>query len=351
MKTGQYVLRNSSIELLRIITMYLIVLNHFVIHGGFAFEAQTLSVARFWCYFLAMGGIMGVDVFVLISGYYLISDKRSFFNGKKILKLWGQIIFYSVSIYVTARLLDISGVDIHKLPETLFPITYGAWWFASTYFVLYLIHPFINVMLHSIDQAAYKKLLALLFTMWCLIPTITQKSFQGNNLLWFVTLYCAAGYIRLYGLFPKFSVKRWILLFVLSLVLKYSTAVIYILLGTKIPYFYDNSMYFYTKESAFTFACALSLFMIFKGLNIKYNKWINVIASATFGVYLIHDNRIVRPILWKKVFHNVTYQDSIKIIPYSIAMAAIVFIVCTLVELLRQRVFAAVFFRQKSDKI
>ena len=92
-------------------------------------------------------------------------------------------------------------------------------------------------------------MLCLLLVMWCLIPTITQKSFQGNYFLWFVTLYCVANYIRIYGFFSEFTVMRWSLIFVLSSVLKYSTSVIYILLGTKIQYFYDNSLYFYGRES------------------------------------------------------------------------------------------------------
>ena len=179
--------------------MYLIVLNHFASHGGFTFEAQTLSVPRFWWNFLVMGGSLGVDVFVLISGYYLVYDRKSLFNTRKILKFWGQIFFYSIAIYGAACLLGITEFDVHKLPETLFPITYGAWWFASTYFVLYLVHPFLNILLYNLDKAAYKKLLLLLLVMWCLIPTITQKSFQGNYFLWFVTLYCVAGYIRIYG--------------------------------------------------------------------------------------------------------------------------------------------------------
>ena len=69
-----------------------------------------------------------------------------------------------------------------------------------------------------------------------------------------------------------------------------------------------------------------------------YHKWINVIASATFGVYLIHDNNLVRPFLWKTVFHNAYFQDSILLIPYSIAVTAIVYILCTVLDLLRQRV-------------
>ncbi len=79
--------RNSSIELLRIITMFMIVSCHFATHGGFSFNPQTLSIPRFWWNVLEMGGNFGVDVFVLISGYFLINSKGV--NFKRILKFWG----------------------------------------------------------------------------------------------------------------------------------------------------------------------------------------------------------------------------------------------------------------------
>ena len=85
-----------------------------------------------------------------------------------------------------------------------------------------------------------------------------------------------------------------------------------------------------------TFLSALSMFMVFYSIKMGYNKWINVIASATFGVYLIHDNRIVRPFLWQTVFKNASYQDSALIIPYSIAVMLLVYSVCTIIDLIRK---------------
>ncbi|MGQ7424603.1 hypothetical protein ACTGVR_08970 [Streptococcus suis] len=47
--------RQSNIELLRIISMLLIVSNHFSVHGGFEFTAQDITINRFWLLFLAYG--------------------------------------------------------------------------------------------------------------------------------------------------------------------------------------------------------------------------------------------------------------------------------------------------------
>ena len=97
-----------------------------------------------------------------------------------------------------------------------------------------------------------------------------------------------------------------------------------------------DALRFYGTQSILTFLSALFSFLMFKNLKIGYHKWINVIASATFGVYLIHDHPIVRPFLWQTVFRNASYQDSLLIIPYSIGAACLVYIVCTMIDLLRQ---------------
>lgn len=78
--------RNSSIELLRIITMFFITICHFATHGNFHFEENSMSIMKFWWYFIEMGGNFGVNVFVLISGYFLIKSTSGRFDFKKILK-------------------------------------------------------------------------------------------------------------------------------------------------------------------------------------------------------------------------------------------------------------------------
>ena len=73
------------------------------------------------------------------------------------------------------------------------------------------------------------------------------------------------------------------------------------------------------------------------------NRRVDRIASAALGVYLIHDHPIVRRWLWTMAFDGARFQSSLLLIPYSLAAAAIVYALCTALELLRKKAFAAVF--------
>ena len=182
-------------------------------------------------------------------------------------------------------------------------------------------------------------MLALLLVIWCVIPTFLNSNYQSNNLLWFITVYVIAGYIRLYGLNPRFEAKHYLLLWVIFTALQYLCSVGMMLLGAKSKFIYKNVQHFNSMQSIIVLLCAISAFMVFVKHKIRVNKPINIIASAAFGVYLIHDNRLVRQFLWKTFFNNAQFQDSLFIIPYSIFAAAAVYIVCTVIDLLRQKLF------------
>ena len=179
----------------------------------------------------------------------------------------------------------------------------------------------------------------MLVILWCIIPTFTSQQYQGNSLLWFVTLYAIAGYARIYGFNSKFTSKHYFGFWGVFSILTYATSVIFTIMGSRWNIFSTHATYFYGQEKLSTLLISLSLFMAFATLKMNYHKWINVIASATFGVYLIHDNGIVRPFLWMEVFKNAQYQDSMMLIPYSIVIVIMVYIVCTMIDLLRQKIF------------
>ena len=94
----------------------------------------------------------------------------------------------------------------------------------------------------------------------------------------------------------------------------------------------------------FTILAAISLLLGFRKINISYNKFINILAFATFGVYLLHDSNLSRPFLWLTIFKNASFQESPFLIPYSIAVIFIVYIVCTFIELLRSKIFKLLSF-------
>jgi len=352
--TENKALRNSSIELCRILSMLMIVACHFATHGGFNFDKTAITTPRLWWHFIEMGGNFGVDVFILISGYFLIKDTKLTINLKKCLKLWGQIFIYSICIYMFGLITGIEKFSFVKLVKAVFPITTEAWWFSTTYFVLFLIHPYLNKLLNSLEKRQYQYFLALLLLIWCIIPTFTTYSLASNTLLEFVLFYSIAGYIRLYGFGTKLKSRHYFYLWLLATALTYLSSIVLMLIGKRISLFSEHTLLFYGRRSLPTLLRAVFFFMIFEKMTIPYNKYINLISSAAFGVYLIHDSNIIRPWLWKTVFVNNQYQASLMIIPYSLAVVIVVYIVCSIIDLVRSHTVEPLFMRivnRNADKM
>ena len=82
-------------------------------------------------------------------------------------------------------------------------------------------------------------------------------------------------------------------------------------------------------------SCSVLLFIIFKNIKIKSN-FINLLASTTFGVYLIHDNFLVRRFLWEILFKNNEFYKSDYLLIHFVISVTIVYVLCVLVELFRK---------------
>lgn len=326
-------LRQSNIELLRIVAMLLIVAHHFAAHSGFNYPLQNITINRLWIQFIQIGGKIGVDLFVLISGYFLISQQT--IKTSKVIKLWGQIIFYSVTIFLIFTVCGIEPFGIIGIIEHIAPVTFSQWWFVSTYFVLYLLFPYINRLLYTFDRKQYVLFLAVLLLFWSVIPSFTGQRFESNTLIWFFVLYAVAGYIKLFDFKTDLSCRKLFGISFAFLILTFLSAVIFDIIGTKIPSVGIHATFFYDMQRLPILIVSVLTFVGFTKLNIGYHKLINITASTTFGVYLIHDYRYMRPFIWNMIFNNAAYAESNLLIPHSLLVIAIVFIGCSIIELAR----------------
>lgn len=333
--------RNSSFELLRILAIIMIVASHFSAHGEFSFPLG-ISINKGFMQLLSLGGKIGVNIFVLISGYFLIVSDS--FKLKKLVKLWFQIFFYSFSIYLIFLFIGGYPFKLDEFISSCFPIISNKYWFAGIYVILYLYIPYINKFLFSLDKNTYKKLLLTMFFCWSLIPTLTAQPMYGTDLIWFLFLYCFAAYIRLY-FNNKETSKKYFLFAVVVCVLTFLSTIIFDGMGEYLNDMNFYATYLYGKEKIPIFLISLFLFLGFKNLDIKKSKVINVLASATFGVYLIHDNELVRDFLWNNFFKNSTYANSNLLMPYALCSIFIVYLGCTVIELIRVAILEKPFMR------
>lgn len=334
--------RQSNLELCRIFAMFLIIFHHFSVHGGFNQQHQIPSISDLWLYFIIIGGKIGVNLFVLISGYFLIvkRDTNMKKHFKKLIPLQCQITFQGLTIGLLMHMLDTH----NPVPQTYFinfilPITHRTFQFGSVYFLLYLLHPFINIGVLNLSKITYQKLLVIITTIQFAIPTFTFKEMSGNEFIWFVTIYLIGGYIRIHvdlnSIIKEkcffysigFTILTWI---ISSIILTFRN------IGKIVSI---NVMHFYEMNSLFILLISVFTFLYFLKLEIPENKQINKIAATTFGVYLIHDHVDFGKILQFGIFKNAEQQESLQLIPYSIFVVCTVFIFCSILEMIRQRYF------------
>ena len=325
--------RDSNLELLRIIMMILIVAHHFAHHGGFSFSSDTVSLNRLWIQFITIGGKLGVDVFVLISGYFLIGSAG--YRTVRSVRMWFQLLTYSLVPFCVLALLKQVSFTSGRLIQSMLPVSYDCWWFASAYFILYILTPFLNRFLHAMSKTEYRKYLLALTILWCVIPTLLHVEMQRNNLLWFVCLYSAIGYYRLHHHSAGRKGSTCIILAIVILLLTYTSVIVLDLIGRNSSFVADHAMFLYGYDSIPIVIAALLLVIGFSRINLKHSGFINTVSAATFGVYLIHDNPYIRSLLWEKLFGNASHADSRLLIPYSMLVILAVFIACTAIELVR----------------
>jgi hypothetical protein len=91
---------------------------------------------------------------------------------------------------------------------------------------------------------------------------------------------------------------------------------------------------------------AVCAFLFFKNLNLNYYPIINNIAKSSFGVLLIHAHSdIMRQWLWRDVLNNVGAFHSNYFVIHAVASVAGVYVVCTLIDMVRIRIVETPFFR------
>lgn len=317
--------RNSSIELLRILAMLFIVISHYSVHGQLQIADASITFNRLLLNLAKTGGL-GVDIFVLISSYFLVNSSLKF---KKVLKLIFQVLFYSALIYFLFVIAGLKTFEVKEFIRCLLPATTNQYWFFTVYLVLYLIHPFLNKFIENITEKQHLMLILFSVFIWSIIPTfLNGYNFYGNELVLFVMLYFLGSYMRLYPLNPKKEKILGILLILGGTI----ASLAFMAIGKLLPFLNINHL---GNTSIFVILVAVGLFVLFKNLNIGTSNVVNNIAKCTFGVYLIHDNNYVRVWLWNDVFPNNSYAGSYKLILHLIISVVIVYIVCTVIDYIR----------------
>jgi hypothetical protein len=323
--------RDSRFELLRIVSLVLIIAHHYSVYGGFEFDHAVMGFNRLLVQFLFLGGKIGVNCFVLITGYFMITSD---FSLKKCAKIVLEVYFYSILFLLVGFAAGVR-IPVRDLIKNLLPLTSGQYWFMTTYVVLYICTPVLNTVTRSLSRGQHLRLILVALFLWCVLPSFTTFVPAFSQTLWFFTLYEIAAYIRLYQ--PKIASRAKLNAAVLAIsyALLVASVLLLDLLGVKYEKFANQALFFAKANALPTFVCSLSLFLAFMNLKPIHNKLINRCAGSMLGVYLIHENGFMRQFIWDRIFRNSDFAASNLLFAHALATILIVFLASLALDMLR----------------
>ena len=288
---------------------------------------------------------MGVGLFFLLSGYFLIYKKASLRKVKKVIAQsyfygWLYILFFLVLCFLNINVLELNNKDVIKyiINSVFIPFISGDYWFISAYVILVLVSPIVNEYIIKLNK---KSLLFLLFLFWLLgyvVSGITNvKYFELQKAIFF---YLAGAYLRLFGKnkmksrkgYAFISVAMWIIIVLLYLLKEY--------IGVNNAKIYNVSSVIINMIINYTIVplIAICIFVYFESLELKYNKTLNYIAGTTLGIYLIHESLIGRNFIWYNLLKvDVMFEKTL--FPfYALIDIVIVFVVCSIIDMVRMKI-------------
>lgn len=351
---GQKINRMANLELLRIISMLMIVSLHFWSRCVNLNELPTFSNAFFLGNFIRGFSYPSVNIYVLISAYFLCRNTPPL-KFSKLLKLWLCVAFYSILGYIAAIILGFANFTLSGLIRFLTPIASAEFWFVTVYFGLYCVSPFINLFIAKLEKKTYIVLLSVLTLLYVIVPSIFWSSSwigigKGYTLSWFIYLYLVGAYIRRYYNIENISkrVFRWIV--IACIVLVFMPLAVCILSNIASLLIFSKTtgghdLWF--NNSIIIFPLSLFIFLCF--LHIKVARLltgpINKVAMSTLAVYLIHEHPLLREHIWD-FFRQMIANNFYSLVAIFCLSIFTIYTLCTIIDL-----FRIIIFKHSVDKV
>ncbi len=339
--------RNSNFELLRIISMFMIILHHFVLHGLINNPVfpdvfvQGNSINRFFTYLYFPGGEVGVALFFMITGYFCINSKKI-----RVKKVVLEVIFYSWLSFVLFFILKYVGVDFSHFfsPEQekkfiydslIFPIRSGFFWFATSYILLRIILPVYNSFLEKLNKKGFLIMLAIL--LFALLQSQFFIVVLGYTKALFY--YSLGGYIRLFFVEKKNNgggqFRLWAQFTLAWLLYVFIRFYCNNLEGTGFVKIIFVLFKVLAPSCFLVPVCAVSIFLFFERINMRKNEIVNLISATTFGIYLFHDSNFMRSLLWTEIIKVQDLYQSRFFTLYGLIVCLVIFVLCSIFDFFR----------------
>ena len=268
--------RNSSIELLRIIAMFMILMHHFIVHNGYDVLKLPLGPERiFFQLVMAGGGKVGVVIFFSISAWFFLDREQTIkFNLRRVWIMERELLFWSLILLASYLAFDRADLGMKLMVKSFVPLSMNVWWYATAYAIFLALLPFLSKGLKALGREYHLALATTVLVIWGLTSFIPGMVGISDGFFGFIYLFILISAYK-WHLQPLSNKQTWILTL---------AGVGFVLL--------------YTAAST-----VLGLFGINKGIFIT-GDWKLPVVTIGFGMFLLFDHQPDCAIRVRRIPHH-----------------------------------------------
>lgn len=308
-------LRQSNIELCRIIAIILVL----IVHTTFRSIGDAVCSSYGMLLLMALS-VVGVNVFVIITGYFSATPKKiSLLQIIFVCLFWG--VFKLLCYYLLNQPISY---------KNFFFIT-DSNWFIPSYICLLFIAPFLN---RACDLLSKKQLLGGVLLLFAIrtwfdwippYPSMTLGNQAGHGVLSFILLYILARYVKLHGT-PNFFRNNGGIIYLMMAIITSILAWVSVKMG------HPALSILYSYNSPFVILSSLGLFMFFERKQFE-SSIINHFSKSVLSILLGHSAIFI----WYTSQFKYLYfhYSGLLCVAYWVLSLMIVFFVCILFDQLR----------------
>lgn len=327
--------RNSSIELLKITAIILIVIGHviqtlhknneYIILNDYVLNISmaTTNVQQLFLAILRYSGVLGNSIFFVCSAWFLLDSEKV--DKKKILCMLLNVWVISITILIVIYIIRCGDIPNKLIIKQMLPTTFENNWYITCYLLFYPLHPFLNWLIKRVNQKVLLKFTLILLFLYVGVNYVIAGSFFSSNLILWITIYFAIGYMKYYLADVSNQLKLNVLIFGIGFAGNIGIICLTNFLGLRFAMFSNWLLRWNTNCSPFLLLMAVSMLNIARNIHFE-NNIVNYISSLSLLIYVFHENQLLRtfyrPQMWNYVYNQFGYE---KIIIWTFILVVLVF--------------------------
>lgn len=343
--------RNCGIEMLKIISIFLIIISHvvmtirlknqFVSYDDYIFDFSYVSkgmsgiILAIFQHF----GSLGNTIFFVCSSWFLL--EKDTVSKNKWIKMFLEIWTISCAILLLMLIYTGGRINNKLIIKSLLPNFFTNNWYVTAYLIFYPLHTVLNRIIKDLNQKNLLKITTVLFLLYCVCNSLYDSFFSSVIIMW-ITLYFFIAYIKIYmiELCNNIKVNSIVLIIGISIIV---FLIVFTYIAGENNKFFSNKMLFWNKNGNPIFwVIAVTSFNIFRKIKIK-SSFINNISKYSLLIYIIHENILlrnyIRPYILHLIYNILGYKY---IIVWVVLLSIVIFAFSLLIGIIYRVLFGKI---------